>query len=56
MTKLKPTKKPTPRSEPIHQEFDVEMLYAAAEAHPDWEVMSDRTGLRHQGSAATYAK
>ena len=50
MTKLKPTKKTSPRSEPIHQEFDVEMLYAAAEAHPDWEVMSDRTGLRHQGS------
>ena len=21
------------------------MLYAAAEAHPDWEVMSDRTGV-----------
>ena len=33
-----------------HQEFDVEMLYAAAEAHPDWEILSDRTGLRHEGS------
>ena len=49
MTKLKPTKKPTPRSEQIHQEFDVEML-AAAEAHPDWEVMSEGNEPPHTPS------
>jgi hypothetical protein len=40
-------------SEPIDPEsidIHLEMLYAAAEAHPDWEVMPDGMGIQHVGS------
>ena len=49
MTQRNPPKKSI-RSNPIDEEFDVEILYAAAEAHPDWEVMRDGAGLRHVGN------
>ena len=48
MKKRKPPRK-TLRSDPIGEDLDVEMLYAAAEAHPSWEVMPDGTGIRHLG-------
>jgi hypothetical protein len=51
MKKRKLPKK-TVRSDPIGDDVDVEMLYAAAEAHPNWEVMPDGTGIRHLGSEA----
>jgi hypothetical protein len=49
MKKRKP-KKGTLRSGPIGSDADVEMLYAAAEAHPSWEVMPDGMGIRYIGS------
>jgi hypothetical protein len=48
MKKRKPPKK-TLRSDPIGDDFDVEMLYAAAEAHSCWEVMPDGTGIPTPG-------
>ena len=39
MKKRKP--KETLRSGPIDDAANVEMLYAAAEAHPSWEVLPD---------------
>ena len=39
---------------PIGDDLDVEMLYAAAEAHPNWEVMPDGAGIRHLGRGAKY--
>ena len=48
MKKRKP--KETLRSEPIGDDARVEMLYAAAEAHPSWEVLPDDEGIRHVGS------
>ena len=49
MKKRKPPRK-TLRSDPIGEDLDVEMLYAAAEAHPNWEVMPDGAGIRHLGA------
>jgi len=49
MKKRKPPKE-TLRSEPISSDTDVVMLYAAAEAHPRWEVLPDGKGIRHVGS------
>lgn len=40
MKKLKPPKK-APPSDPIGDELDIEMLLAAAEAHPASETMPD---------------
>ena len=51
MKKRKPPRK-TLRSDPIGDDLDVEMLYAAAEAHPNWEVMPDGAGIRHLGREA----
>jgi len=51
MKKRKPPRK-TLRSDPIGDDLDVEMLYAAAEAHPNWEVMPDGAGVRHLGREA----
>jgi len=48
MKKRKP--KETLRSEPIGDDAKVEMLYAAAEAHPSWQVLPDDRGIRHVGS------
>jgi hypothetical protein len=39
--------KPTSPSNPIDFDFDEEMLLAAAEAHPSWEVIPD--GVRYLG-------
>ena len=49
--KRKPPRKSL-RSDPIGDDLDVEMLYAAAEAHPNWEVMPDGAGIRHLGREA----
>jgi hypothetical protein len=49
---MKEPPKKTLRTDPIGDDLDVEMLYAAAEAHPRWEVMPDGTGIRHLGSEA----
>jgi hypothetical protein len=49
MKKRKPPNK-TLRADPIGDALGVEMLYAAAEAHPSWEVVPDGTGIRHLGS------
>ena len=38
------------QSEYIAEDCEVEMLYAAAQAHPNWEVMSEGMGIRHVGS------
>jgi hypothetical protein len=46
------TTKENPSLHPIGDDVDVEMLYAAAEAHPSWEVMPDGTGIRHLGREA----
>jgi hypothetical protein len=43
-------KPPTLRTVPIADDTDVEMLYAAAEAHPNWEVLPDGMGIRRVGS------
>jgi hypothetical protein len=37
----------TRNSERFTQEAEIEMLFAAAEAHPNWEVFSG--GIRHSG-------
>jgi hypothetical protein len=42
MTERKPPKKAL-RTDPIGDDLDVEMLYAAADAHPSWEVMVSDT-------------
>lgn len=42
--------KETLLSEPLGDDAKVEMLYAAAEAHPSWQVLPDDTGIRHVGS------
>jgi hypothetical protein len=42
--------KETLLSEPIGDDAKVEMLYAAAESHPSWQVLPDDTGIRHVGS------
>jgi hypothetical protein len=39
---------PSRRSKRLSQDTKIEMLYAAAEAHPNWEVISE--GIRHVGS------
>jgi hypothetical protein len=44
----KPKPKDTLRYEP--DDAKVEMLYAAAEAHPKWQVLPDDRGIRHVGS------
>jgi hypothetical protein len=49
MKKRKPPNK-TLRADPIGEALEVEMLYAAAKAHPSWEVVPDGTGIRHLGS------
>jgi hypothetical protein len=40
-----------PSGGPVSDDSDVEMLLAAAEAHPNWEVMPEGKGIRHLGSA-----
>jgi hypothetical protein len=40
----------TLRSEHITDDAEVELLYAAADAHPNWEVMPEGMGIRHVGS------
>jgi hypothetical protein len=42
--------KEIPLSELIGDDTKVEMFYAAAEAHPSWQVLPDDTGIRHVGS------
>jgi hypothetical protein len=37
-------------SEHIAEDAQIELLYAAAEAHPNWEVIPDGMGIRHIGS------
>jgi hypothetical protein len=39
------------RAGSVSDDTDVEMLLAAAEAHPNWEVMPEGIGIRHLGSA-----
>jgi hypothetical protein len=34
----------------VDTSIDVEMLLAAAEAHPNWEVLSDRMGVQRIGN------
>ena len=41
--------KSTRRNEPIGHDTELEMLLAAAEAHPSWEIMLDGMGIRHLG-------
>ena len=36
-------------SPPISDDIDVELLIAAAEAHPDWEILPNGDGIRHLG-------
>ena len=31
----------------IGEDIDAELLYAAAEAHPDWEVLPKGLGVKH---------
>jgi hypothetical protein len=50
MKKREPQKR-TARSEYIAEDTEIEMLYAAAEAHPNWEVIPEGVGIRHIGSA-----
>jgi hypothetical protein len=50
MKKSKPAKGTLRSSESICDDANVEMLYAAAEAHPSWEILPDGTGIRHVGS------
>jgi hypothetical protein len=47
--KKQKTTKATLRPEPIDADIDVEMLYAAAEAHPSWEIIPGRMGIRRFG-------
>ena len=50
MKKQQPTNRPV-RSLPVGDNIDVELLFAAAEAHPAWQVLSDGRGIeRHIGS------
>jgi hypothetical protein len=44
MKKRQPKENPA-RSQPIGDNIDVELLYAAAEAHPSWQVMPDGRGM-----------
>jgi hypothetical protein len=41
--------KATRSSQPIGDDIDVELLIAAAEAHPDWEVLPKGDGIQHLG-------
>ena len=41
--------KRTRREEPVGDDTELEMLLAAAEAHPSWEIMLDGMGIRHLG-------
>jgi hypothetical protein len=50
MTKRKPPKG-VHRAAPVSDDTDVEMLLAAAEAHPNWDVMPEGKGIQHLGSA-----
>ena len=36
-------------SEHVVRESDIEVLYAAAEAHPSWDIMPNGMGIRHTG-------
>jgi hypothetical protein len=47
--KKQKTTKATLRPEPIMADIDVEMLYAAAEAHPSWEIIPGGMGIRRFG-------
>jgi hypothetical protein len=50
MKKRQPTER-AGRSQPIGDNIDVELLFAAAEAHPAWQVLPDGGGIeRHMGS------
>jgi hypothetical protein len=50
MKKRQPKERPA-RSQPIGDNINVELLYAAAEAHPSWQVMPDGRGIeRYMGS------
>ena len=36
-------------SQPIGDDIDVELLIAAADAQPDWEVLPNGDGIQHLG-------
>jgi hypothetical protein len=43
--------KATRGSQPIGDDIALELLIAAAEAHPDWEVLPNGDGIQHLGRA-----
>jgi len=43
-------------SQPIGDDIDVELLIAAADAHPDWEVLPNGDGFRHLGAGSKHAQ
>jgi hypothetical protein len=50
MKKRQPKERPA-RSQPIGDNIDVELLCAAAQAHPSWQVTPDGRGIeRYMGS------
>jgi hypothetical protein len=50
---MKKTSSKVRLSEQIAGDVQIELLYAAAVAHPDWEILPEGMGIRHIGSEGT---